>query len=136
MHAYLTFNGNCRQAMQFYQKCLGGELLLQTVGDSPTAAPIPAKMKKCILHATLSCKDFVLMGSDMVAEQGLVKGNAVSIVLDCSNEKEIKATYKKLSEAGEQTHPLEDTHWGALFGGLTDKYGNNWLLHYYRKQKK
>ena len=126
INSYLTFSGNCREAMLFYQKCLGGELVLQTIGDSPLAKQLPAKMKEFILHATLTKNELILMGSDMVAEGGLIKGNAVSI--NCSSEKEIKAFYNKLSAGGNADHPLEDTFWGALFGDLTDKYGNHWLL--------
>lgn len=134
IYSYLSFNGNCREAMVFYKKCLGGELSLQTIGESPLSETMPAKMKKYILHAVLSNKEFVLMGTDMVSESGLLKGNAVSLVLTCSSEKEIRECYKKLSQGGEQTHPLENTFWNALFGGLTDKYGNTWLLNYNRRE--
>ncbi len=136
IYSYLSFNGNCREAMVFYKKCLGGELSLQTIGESPLSETMPAKMKKCILHAVLSNKEFVLMGTDMVSESGLLKGNAVSLVLTCSSEKEIRECYKKLSQGGEQTHPLENTFWNALFGGLTDKYGNTWILNYNRREIK
>jgi PhnB protein len=134
IYSYLSFNGNCREAMVFYKKCLGGELSLQTIGESPLSETMPAKMKKCILHAVLSNKEFVLMGTDMVSESGLLKGNAVSLVLTCSSEKEIRECYKKLSQDGKQTHPLENTFWDALFGGLTDKYGNTWILNYNRRE--
>lgn len=136
IYSYLSFNGNCREAMVFYKKCLGGELSLQTIGESPLSKTMPAKMKKCILHAVLSNKEFVLMGTDMVSESGLLKGNTVSLVLTCSSEKEIRECYKKLSQGGEQTHPLENTFWDALFGGLTDKYGNTWILNYNRREIK
>ena len=136
IHSCLSFNGNCREAMVFYKKCLGGELSLQTIGESPLSETMPAKMKKCILHAVLSNKEFVLMGTDMVSESGLLKGNTVSLVLTCSSEKEIRECYKKLSQGGEQTHPLENTFWNALFGGLTDKYGNTWILNYNRGEIK
>ncbi len=75
------------------------------------------------------------MGSDMISEKGLIRGNAVTLMLNCSSEKEVNSSYKKLSVGGEQTHPLEDTFWGAGFGGLTDKYGNHWLLNHNRKKK-
>jgi PhnB protein len=133
IHSYLTFNGNCREAMGFYQDCLGGELQIQTIGESPMAAKMPAKMKEFILHATLTKGPLVLMGSDMVPDSGLVKGNSVSLSLTCSSEEEIRTLYKKLSEDGEATHPLEITFWNAIFGDLTDKYGNHWLLNYTRK---
>lgn len=132
INSYLTFSGNCREAMLFYQKCLGGELLLQTIGDSPLAKQMPAKMKDFILHATLTKNELILMGSDMVAESGLIKGNAVSLAVNCSTEKEIKSFYKKLAVGGNADHPLENTFWGALFGDLTDKYGNHWLLNFDR----
>ena len=130
INSYLTFNGNCREAMTFYKECLGGELVLQTIGESPMADKMPPQMKKSILHSTLTRENLVLMGSDMVDENGLVKGNSVSLMLNCSSEKEIKTFYKNLSKGGNATHPLENTFWGALFGDLVDRFGNHWLLHY------
>jgi PhnB protein len=135
INSYLTFNGNCREAMTFYKECLGGQLVLQTIGESPMADKMPPQMKKSILHSTLTRGDLVLMGSDMVDENGLVKGNSVSLMLNCSSEKEIKTCYKNLSKGGTATHPLENTFWGALFGDLVDRFGNHWLLHYQLPQK-
>jgi PhnB protein len=133
IHSYLTFNGNCREAMTFYQTCLGGILKMQTIGESPLADKMPKRMKESILHATLTKDTLVLQGSDMVPETGLKKGNAVSLSLDFSSEEEIKKVYAMLSAEGIMDHPLEDTIWGALFGNLTDKYGNHWLLNYTKK---
>lgn len=133
IHSYLTFNGNCREAMTFYHYCLGGELTFQTVGESPLSKKMPKKMKDFILHATLTRETLLLQGSDMVPQPGLIKGNAVSLSLDCSSEEEIKMVYTKLSAEGKADHPLEDTFWGALFGDLTDKYGNHWILNYNKK---
>jgi len=126
--AYLTFSGNCREAMSFYQECLGGELYFQTVGDVPMTENLPTCMKAWILHSSLQRSDMVLMGTDMVGEQGLIRGNAISILIECSNEKEMRNYYEMLSEGGQSTYPIEQTFWGALFGGLIDKYGNSWLL--------
>ncbi len=135
INSYLTFNGNCREAMLFYKKCLGGELDLQTVGESPLAEKMPPQMKKSILHATLINGDLLLMASDMVSEKGLIKGNAVSLMLACSSETELKRFYKKLSAGGQMTHPIEISFWGILFGNLTDKFGNQWLLHFDKNKK-
>lgn len=134
IHTYLTFSGNCREAMTFYKECLGGELTLQTIGESPLSDKMPSQMKDCILHSTLAKDSLLLMGSDMVGEQGLKKGNSVSLSLNCSSEEEIRNCYKKLSSGGKTDHPLEDTFWGALFGDLTDKFGNHWLLNYNKNQ--
>ncbi|MFZ1806173.1 MAG: VOC family protein, partial [Cyclobacteriaceae bacterium] len=74
-------------------------------------------------------------GSDMVSESGLQKGNAVSLLLDCNTEAELNYYYNNLSANGKPTHPIENTFWGALFGGLTDQFGHHWLLHFQKKQK-
>ncbi len=136
INSYLTFSGNCREAMTFYKECLGGDLTLQTIGESPLSDKMPEQMKDCILHSTLTKDELVLMASDMVSDGGLKKGNAVSLMLNCSSEKEIKTTYEKLSSGGRKDHPLENTFWGALFGDLTDKFGNHWLLHFDLNQRK
>ncbi|MEQ8582637.1 MAG: VOC family protein [Marinoscillum sp.] len=125
---YLTFSGNCRQAMTFYQQCLGGQLKFQTVAESPLSEEMSEPMKACIVHATLSNGVMKLMGSDIVPESGLVKGNSVSLSLTCTSTGELKRLYRKLSSGGTASHPPQETHWGALFGELTDKFGNHWLL--------
>lgn len=130
IQSYLTFNGNCREAMTFYQSCLGGELKFQTIGESPLSEKMPDKMKQSILHATLTRGDLIILASDMVPSSGLIKGNSVSLSLLCNSEEDVRACYNKLSEGGKQDHPLEVSFWGALFGDLTDKYGNHWLLSY------
>ncbi len=132
INSYLTFNGNCREAMTFYAACLGGELVLQTIGESPMAEKMPPQMKECILHSSLINGSVVIMATDCVKEEGLIKGNSVSLCLNCSSEEEIKSCYEKLSAGGKADHPLEDTFWGAVFGDLTDKFGNQWLLNFTR----
>src|SRR5262245_38726770 len=130
INSYLTFNGNCRDAMSFYRDCLGGDLVLQTIGESPLADKMPPSMKDCILHSTLTNDTLVLLASDMAPSSGVVRGNAVSLSLDCASEEEIRDCFSKLSSGGKADYPLEVTFWGALFGGLTDRFGNHWLLNY------
>ena len=130
INSFLTFNGNCREAMTFYKECLGGELTQQTVGELPMAEQMPAQMKESILHSMLTSESIVIMGSDMAPETGLIKGNSVSLMLNFSNEEETRRIYTNLSKGGNATHPLEVTFWGALFGNLTDKFGNQWMLNF------
>jgi PhnB protein len=136
INVYLTFNGNCREAMAFYQYCLGGKLELQTIGESPLAEKMPEKMKKSVLHSSLIKDEWVIMGSDMVSELGFQRGTSVGMMLNCNSEEETRELYSKLSVGGEATHPLEITFWGALFGDLKDKFGNQWLLHYHKDDRK
>ncbi|AWI25721.1 VOC family protein [Flavobacterium pallidum] len=126
--AYLTFNGNCRQAMQFYRDCLGGELQLQELGDTPLGENMPPAMRHAILQATLTNSNLQLTATDMPDDDGLQRGNAVTLMLHCDTEEEIRRYYKKLSTGGRQAHPVEDVFGGGFSGDLIDKFGNRWLL--------
>ncbi len=130
INAYLNFNGNCREAMTFYKKCLGGELTVQTVEGSPIEFQCPPYMKHQVLHASLLKGNLVLMASDMIEPEGFIKGNTISLSLNCNSEREIKTFFARLSSGGRITHPLEKQFWGATFGVLTDKYGIKWMLNY------
>ena len=68
IQAYVFFKSNCREAMTFYKQCLGGELLMQTVGESPMAEHMPAEMHNDVLHSQLVADGFVLQGSDLMGE--------------------------------------------------------------------
>ncbi|TBO40981.1 VOC family protein [Pedobacter kyonggii] len=130
INSYLTFNGNCREAMTFYQDCLGGELTFETIGESVIVDKMPNIMKRSIMRAILAKDDLVIMATDMVEERGLIKGNSISMMLNCNSEEEAQTFYRKLSAGGKASHPLQETLWGALFGDLTDRFGNNWLINY------
>jgi PhnB protein len=96
------------------------------------ADKFPASIQNNILHSTLTNDNLMLLASDIASSSGLLKGNNVSLMLQCSSENQIIDCYAKLSDGGVQNHPLEDTFWGALFGGLTDKYGHEWVLNFDR----
>ena len=125
---YLTFSGNCREAMTFYKDCIGGDLVFNTIGESPLSEKMPPKMKESILHATLASNEFALTATDMVPSEGKSMGNNISLILNCDSETQIKERFYNLSEGGVINHALEITYWGATLGGLTDKYGNRWML--------
>jgi len=132
INAYLTFNGNCREAMIFYQACLGGELMMQTVGGSPMEDQMPADAKQKILHASLTRDCLVLLACDISGSDRLVKGNTISLSLHCSSEEEIKLFFKRLSAGGSIAHPLHEFFAGTM-GALTDQYEKDWLLYYEKK---
>ncbi|HVU56802.1 MAG TPA: VOC family protein [Puia sp.] len=133
INAYLNFNGRCREAMKFYQECLGGELTLQRVSESPMAAQLSATAGANILHSVLVRDGLVLMGSDMLGD-ALKKGNEVMLCLQCSAAEELYATFERLAIDGQIRIPLHQTVWGATYGELTDKFGMHWRFHYSRNQ--
>ena len=93
---YLTFTGNCREAMTFYKECLGGELTLLVVGESPVADQMPPHYKDQILHSSLKTNDLEIMASDMQPEKN-IEGNAVHMCLTCKTEEETRNLYDQLS---------------------------------------
>jgi PhnB protein len=127
--AYLNFNGNCREAMTFYHDCLGGELMLQKVSESPMAAQMPSAAGASILHSTLTKGALILMGSDMMGSS-LVKGNVIGLCMNCASEEEMSDYFLKLSAGGNVKTPLHQSFWGATYGELTDKYGVNWMFNF------
>lgn len=125
---YLTFNGNCREAMNFYKACFGGELMLQTVAETPLAAQCPAGMQQHIMHAVLANDSLLLMATDMTGPAGYIQGSDMAISLSFDNEAEIKQCFEKLSVGGVVAHPLEQAPWGAWFATAQDKFGKVWMF--------
>ncbi|MGC4021723.1 MAG: VOC family protein [Cyclobacteriaceae bacterium] len=129
LNPYLGFNGKCREAMTFYQQCLGGDLVMQKISESPMAAQMPSEMGSHIMHSSLTNGSLVLMGSDLMRGKP-VRGNDFTLCLNCGSLDEINDCFNKLSEGGEVIMGLHQTFWGATYGELKDKYGFNWALNF------
>jgi PhnB protein len=127
LNSYMIFNGNCREAMEFYQKCLGGELTLNTVGSTPAAAQMPSSMQDKIMHSSLKSGNITLMGSDMVEAEGYRHGNTLSLCLICDSRQEIESLFAKFSQGGRVRSPLKQEFFGT-FGAIADKFGFNWMF--------
>ncbi len=130
LNPYLTFNGNAREAMEFYKAALGGELSIQTVAESPMAKQLDKKFHSQVMHAMLAGKDFCLMASDVMDKGPAKAGDHVSLSLNCESDEEIKRLFGALSKGGKVTMPLADMFWGASFGMLSDKFGMHWMLNF------
>lgn len=130
INAYVTFNGNCHEAMAFYQEALGGELTLLSVQGMPVEARCPAGQEKQIMHAMLVKDDMVLMGTDMIGPAGYKLGNTIALSINCASREEIDTYYANLLQGGYPIKELAKQAWGALFGVVVDKYGLAWMLNY------
>ena len=133
LNTYLFFNGNCREAFEFYRSVFGGEFVtLQTFGDGPADMQIPDGEREHIMHASFPIGTSILMGSDVPSTSGhpVNTGNNFSISYLSGSREETDGLFAKLSEGGNVTMPLTDTFWGAYFGSCTDKFGINWQLNY------
>ncbi len=136
INTYIGFNGACREAMNFYKDCLGGDLFIQTIGESPMADKFPAGMKDKVLHSSLNKGSLLLMGSDVNGPEQYSQGNNIALSLSCSSEEEINTFFSKLSEGGKVMDPLKAQFWGAIFGAVKDKYGIGWMFNYDKNQNK
>lgn len=130
INAYLNFNGGCREAMNFYKECFGGELTMMPVEGSPMENQCPAALKHFILHAMLQNDSLVLLASDMSGPDGYQKGNNIALSVNCSSEEEIDGFFAKLAEGGQIVDNLKVQFWGAKFGAVKDRFGINWTLNY------
>ncbi len=125
--AYLHFAGSCRQAMSFYQKCLGVELQISPFPDSegkPRSAPDAQVMHSSLLRNGQS----FLMASDCPPGETPTPGNNASVCIQCDSITEIDQIFGALAQNGEIRMPVADMFWGARFGMLTDQFGVQWLL--------
>jgi len=123
---YLSFNGNCKEAMEFYQSCLGGKLDIQKVGDSPMAKDMPGK-ENWVMHSMLKSADMVLMASDLMVDVKLVQGNSVTLTISGGGKKELEEFFNKLAKGGKVRQPLQAAFFGT-YGDLTDKFGVMWAF--------
>ncbi len=127
VNAYVNFGGNCREAMTFYQQCLGVELALHAY-PGPDGLPSPDPAAK-IMHSHLAIGGRpILMAADSPQPGALEPGNNVSISIDCETLDEQSRIFAALSAGGTVRMPLTDAPWGARFGMLTDKFGLPWMF--------
>ena len=123
---YLAFNGEAREAMEFYQGALGGTLDVQTFGEAPMESPPEAKDR--VMHARLESGDLVLMASDSQPDQPVSMGTNVSLSLQGTDLDGLTKAFDALAEGGSVTMPMEAQFWGDTFGMLTDRFGVHWMV--------
>ena len=125
---YLLFDGNCRQAVEFYQSCFGGELTATTVKDSPLKDLMPAAQQGKILNARLRSGNLEVFASDWLRpDRTPIRGNTVCLYLSGAALLELKTLFAKLSQGGEVTDPLTEQFFGT-YGALNDKFGVRWMF--------
>jgi len=126
LNPYLTFDGNCREAMSFYKESLNGELDIMPFEGSPV--DVPENHKQKVMHATLRFGNAVLMASDSMPGQTISSGNSVHLSIAAHNLEEAQSFFENLSKGGKIIMPFKKTFWGAKFGILSDKFGINWMV--------
>ena len=130
---YLNFNGNAREALNFYEQALGGKVTqLGTFGEANMAKD--DSMKDKVLHAIFEAGALKFMVSDCPPGVSVNSGDQVSLSLNFTDAESIEKTFAAMSEGGTVTMPLQDTFWGARFGMTKDKFGIHWMFNYDKPQ--
>jgi len=124
LNPYLTFNGNCREAMEFYQSVLGGELTVNTFGEFGGDASIADK----VMHAMIVGGKGTLMASDGAPGVPFTPGNTITVSLSGSHSEGLEEAWTKLADGGQVTLPFEKQMWGDVFGQLVDRFGVPWMV--------
>lgn len=135
VNIYLTFNGNCKEAFDFYKSILGGDYShFNTFGEMPPqegTPPVTEEDKNKVMHVSLPISEHtVLMGSDTGGEwaKGFKQGNNFSVSVSTDKKEEADRIFSELSNGGTVMMAMNNTFWGSYFGMLTDKFGINWMV--------
>ena len=129
LNPYLSFRTEARQAMEFYQGVLGGELVINTFGEFPDMVQNPSQAD-LVMHGQLDTPDgLVLMASDTPDGMTYAPPQGISVSLSGNTQEVTQAVWDKLSDGATITMPLDVPPWGGTFGMLVDRFGIAWMLH-------
>jgi PhnB protein len=126
LNPYLSFAGDARQAMEFYQDVFGGSLEVSTFGEFGDKEAPEADQ---IMHASLtSPSGFALMASDTPPDMERNPGDTITVSLSGDDADELRGYWEKLSAGGTVSMPLEKQMWGDEFGMCVDQFGVPWMV--------
>jgi len=126
LNPYISFDGNAREAMEFYKSVFGGDLTVNTYGEyGDQSAPNADR----IMHSMLETpRGFTLMCADNPPGAEYQPGNNIAMSLSGEDADELKGYWAKLSSGGTVTVPLEKQMWGDEFGMCIDRFGVGWMV--------
>lgn len=126
VQAYLSFRGNCQEALNFYGSLFNAEIInRQTYEDKKI--DVPSSFRDKLQHAELKGKNIYLMAYDASPDTPLNNGNQMYMSIEASDKNEGKELFEKLSNKGKVHHDYREREWG-YFGRCTDEYGINWMV--------
>lgn len=132
LSAYLSFDGNCADAMRFYERVLGGRLeAMIRYADAPPDADMPAlsaEDAERIMYARLGLDEQTLMGSDATAGHPYPGKQGVALSLVFPTVSDAQRVFEQLAEGGNVMMPLQKTFWAEAYGALIDRYGTRWMI--------
>jgi PhnB protein len=133
VQAYINFNGNAREAIDFYAEVFGGNKpKVMLFGDMPPnpAFPQTDETKKLVMNATLKIAGSTVMFSDVPPDMPVTIGDNISLIVSSKDMEEVKTLFNKLKVGGTVDMELQETFWSKCYGNLTDKFGIGWQLNF------
>ena len=128
LNPYLSFDGRCREAFEFYAKTLGGTIaFIQTYGESPMAAQTPPEAHGRVMHVTLQIGDQVLQGGDAPPGQ-FSQPAGFCVATHYEEAAEGERVFNDLAEQGTVQMPYQPTFWAKGFGMCIDRFGTPWIV--------
>jgi PhnB protein len=129
LDSYLFFDGTCQEAMRFYEKTIGGQMIsMLTYGQSPDPEHCGAEGKDRIMHAHLLIEGRNLMASDTPPGQAGGAPSGFALSLNYPSAQEAGKVFEALSQGGKVNMPMSKTFWIESFGMLVDRFGVPWMV--------
>ncbi|MGE6917080.1 VOC family protein [Achromobacter kerstersii] len=132
LSAYLSFDGNCADAMRFYERVLGGRIeALIRYADAPADATMPALSPddaERIMYARLALDEQTLLASDATAAHPYPGKKGMALALVYPTVSDAQRVFEQLADGGNVTMPLQKTFWAEAYGALIDRFGTRWML--------
>jgi PhnB protein len=128
LDAYLHFNGNCKEALDFYAHVFGGRIdQIKHFDEAPAEFNVPAESRSRVMHARFSSPTLKFMASDSMS--GVVRsGNRITLSLVTRDMHDGERVFNELAQDGTVVHPFTDMFWNAKFGQVTDRFGIDWMV--------
>ncbi len=132
LSAYLSFDGNCADALHFYERVLGGRIeAMIRYADAPADAAMPAlsaEDAERIMYARLALDEQTLLGSDATAGHPYPGKKGMALSLAYPTVSDAQRVFDQLSDGGTVTMPLQKTFWAEAYGALVDRFGTRWMV--------
>ena len=127
IEVYLVFNGNCREAVEFYSEVFETPIQpILTYGEGNIPGDFTDEEKNLVMHSFLNISGSRIMFSDSYPGEPVNIGQNVSITILSNDMDEIKAQFNRLKEGGTVEMDLQETFWSKCYGSLIDKFGVSW----------
>ena len=129
INPYIFFNGDCRQAFEFYAKVLDGRIEAMLIyAETPAGASVGEDWQDRIIHARLSVGERVIMASDAPPGNASEKPAGFYVQLDFPTPEEAERVFIAFAEGGEVRMPFAPTFWARRFGMLVDRFHIPWMV--------